>query len=313
MSSIKMLLIPSGTLYMGGNNIQSDPNEYPNHEIELSSFYMDESEVTNKEFKKFIDETGYITIAERKIDWDEMKKQLPPYTPRPHDSIMAPGALVFAGTTGPVSFNDPNIWWKWTIGASWQHPEGPKSDIKKKNNHPVVHIAWEDASAYCKWAKKRLPTEAEWEWAGRGGIEKMIYPWGNEKVDEGKVKGNFFQGLFPYKNTTKDGYLTTAPVKSFSPNGYGLYDMAGNVWEWCNDWYDVEYYSKKSARNPNSTGPSKAYNPIAPYQQERVVRGGSFLCSEEYCSGYRSARRMGSTPDTGLNHTGCRCVRDNTQ
>lgn len=305
-----MILIPSGTLHMGGDNDQADANEFPKHDVKISSFYMDETEVTNTAFQKFVNETDYITVAERPLDWEEMKLQLPPNTPKPPDSIMAPGALVFTPTETPVSLRDPQAWWRWTIGADWKHPTGPQSDIDDKMDHPVVHISWEDANAYCEWAGKRLPTEAEWEWAARGGKKDMIYPWGNESVESGNPKANFYQGLFPYKNTLKDGYESTAPVKSFPPNGYGLYDMSGNVWEWCRDWFDTEFYAKSNAVKFNTSGPIKSYNPYMPYQEERVIRGGSFLCNDDYCSGYRNARRMGSTADTGLNHTGFRCVKD---
>lgn len=306
---VGMVFIPAGTLSMGGDNDQADTNEYPKHEVKIQSFYMDESEVTNAEFTKFVEATNYKTIAERELDWEEIKKQLPPDTPRPHDSIMLPGALVFTPTVEAVSLNNPQAWWRWTIGANWRHPNGPISNIGDKMNHPVVQIAWEDANAYCKWADKRLPTEAEWEWAARGGKENMVYPWGNESVEKGNPKANFYQGLFPYKNTVKDGYEASAPVKSYKPNGYGLYDMSGNVWEWCADWFDTEYYKNKASRISTASGPDESNNPSQPYQKERVIRGGSFLCNDSYCSGYRNARRMGSTADTGLNHTGFRCVR----
>ncbi len=305
-----MLLIPTGILHMGGDNKQADPNEFPKHEVQVSAFWMDETEVTNAQFAEFVKATGYVTVAERPVDWEEMKKELPPGTPKPPDSLLQPGALVFHKTEQPVSLNDPSQWWSWTIGANWRHPEGPGSSIEGKENHPVVQIAWEDAAVYAKWAGKRLPTEAEWEWAARGGNKDMIYPWGNENVNEGEPKANFWQGLFPYKNTLQDGHLTTAPVKSYPPNGYGLYDMAGNVWEWCSDWFDFGFYQKNEASGEDVAGPERAFNPAMPYQQEKVIRGGSFLCSEEYCSGYRNSRRMGSTVDTGLNHTGFRCVKD---
>jgi len=304
-----MVFIPAGTLNMGGDNEQADKNEFPKHEVQIDAFFMDETEVTNEQFLKFVNATNYKTIAERPIIWEEIAKTLPEGTPKPPDSLMLPGALVFHQTAQPVKLNNPAVWWKWIIGANWQHPEGPDSNLKGKENHPVVQIAWEDAMAYAKWADKRLPTEAEWEWASRGGKKDAIYPWGNEKVNEGKPKANYWQGLFPYENSKKDGYSATAPVKSYAPNDYGLYDMAGNVWEWCSDWFDYEFYGKGKATTVNTTGPDKAFNPYMPYQQEKVVRGGSFLCNDDYCSGYRNSRRMGSTPDTGLNHTGFRCVK----
>lgn len=303
-----MLLIPSGTLNMGGDNEQAQQNEFPKHQLKIHSFWMDETEVTNAQFEAFVTATEYVTVAEREIDWEELKKQVPPFTPKPADSLLMPGSLVFKQLKHPVNLNDYSQWWKWTIGANWQHPEGPESDINDKQNHPVVQVAWEDADAYCKWAKKRLPTEAEWEWAARGGKENNIYSWGNENIIDGELKANFWQGLFPVENTEKDGYLTTAPVKSYPANGYGLYDMAGNVWEWCSDWYDSHYYNNKDATKANTAGPKNSYNPNAPYAQEKVIRGGSFLCNDSYCSGYRNSSRMNSSPDTGLNHTGFRCV-----
>jgi len=305
-----MVLIPSGTLNMGGENDQAEANEFPKHKVEINSFWMDESEVTNAQFQKFIDATNYITIAERPVNWEEIKSTLPPGTPKPADSLLQAGALVFHELTKQVPLNNPALWWRWTIGANWKNPEGPNSNLENKMNHPVVHISWEDAMAYAKWANKRLPTEAEWEWAARGGKQNMIYPWGNENVNEGKPKANFWQGNFPYKNIMSDGYLTSAPVKSFAPNDYGLYDMSGNVWEWCSDWLDMEFYKKTAAQKSNTKGPTVGFNPYNPYQQEKVIRGGSFLCNDNYCSGYRNARRMGSSPDTGLNHTGFRCVKD---
>lgn len=306
-----MILIPSGTLEMGADNDQADPNEYPKHEVTIDAFWMDETEVTNAQFKKFVEATNYITIAESAIDWEELKKNLPEGTIKPPDSLLQPGALVFQSTSTEVPLNNPALWWQWTIGASWKHPEGPHSNLEGKMNHPVVQVAWEDAMAYAKWANKRLPTEAEWEWAARGGKKNTIYPWGNTNVNEGKPKANFWQGAFPNKNIMSDGYMTTAPVKSFEPNDYGLYDMSGNVWEWCSDWLDHNFYQNKNASEKNTQGPSKGYNPMNPYQQEKVIRGGSFLCNEVYCSGYRNARRMGTSPDSGLNHTGFRCVKDN--
>ncbi len=305
-----MILIPGGTLNMGGDNEQADPNEFPKHKVQVSAFWMDETEVTNAQFAKFVEATGYKTVAERPVIWEELQKSLPPGTPKPPDSLLQPGALVFHKTAQPVPLDDLSRWWRWTIGADWLHPEGPASSIKLKMDYPVVQVAWEDAVEYAKWAGKRLPTEAEWEWAARGGLENAIYPWGNEPLGEGRPKANFWQGMFPYQNEIGDGHEGAAPVKSFLPNGYGLFDLAGNTWEWCADWFDFGFYKSPDACKTDPKGPDRGNNPYMPYQQEKVVRGGSFLCNDDYCSGYRNARRMGSSPDTGLNHTGFRCVKD---
>lgn len=305
----KMVLIAGGILDMGGDNKQASPNEYPKHKVSVDSFWMDETEVTNAQFEQFVTATEYITVAERPIEWETMKKELAPNTPKPPDSFFLPGALVFHATPQPVRLNDVSLWWRWILGADWRHPEGGEGNIKDRMDHPVVQVAWEDAVAYAEWAGKRLPTEAEWEWAARGGKKNAIYPWGNEDVNKGDPKANFWQGVFPFTNQLKDGFYSSAPVKSFPPNGYGLYDMAGNVWEWCADWLDFAYYQKTESRKPNNLGPARPYNPTMPLLKEKVMRGGSFLCSDNYCSGYRNARRMGSGADTGLNHTGFRCVR----
>lgn len=306
-----MVVIPAGVFDMGGDNSQADADELPKHKVQVSSFYIDITEVTNAQFKKFVDATGYITTAEKKPDWEEIKKTVPPGTPRPPDSVMVAASLVFKPSTGPVNLNDYSQWWNWVAGANWKYPEGPNSTIKGKENYPVVQVSWDDAMAYCKWAGKRLPTEAEWEFAARGGLINNIYPWGNEQVNIGKPKANSWEGKFPYLNEKKDGYVTAAPVKSFAPNGYGLYDMAGNVWEWCSDLYNYDYYKQGEGKTSiNPKGPDKSYDPQEPYTEKRSLRGGSFLCNDAYCSGYRVARRMKSSHDTGLEHTGFRCVRD---
>ena len=311
-TSVKgMVLIPGGLFDMGGDNEQASADEYPKHKVKVSPFYIDITEVTNAQFKIFVDATGYITTAEKKPDWEELKKTVPPGTQKPPDSVMVAASLVFNQTTGPVNLNDYSQWWKWVIGASWNHPQGPGSTIAGKENYPVVQVSWDDAMAYCKWAGKRLPTEAEWEFAARGGLTNNIYPWGNEHVNKGKPKANSWEGKFPYLNEKKDGFITTAPVKSYSPSGYGLYDMAGNVWEWCSDWYNADYYkTNANVISINPLGPAKSFDPDEPYTQKRSLRGGSFLCNDSYCSGYRVARRMKSSPDTGLENTGFRCVKD---
>jgi sulfatase modifying factor 1 len=309
-----MVLIPGGTFNMGGDNEQADRDEFPKHRVTVTSFYMDATEVTNKQFKQFVDATGYITTAERKPDWDELKKSLPPGTPQPPDEVLVAASLVFKVASGPINLNNYSQWWEWVSGADWQHPQGPNSSIIGKENLAVVQVSWDDAMAYCKWAGKRLPTEAEWEYAARGGLKDEIYPWGSEHVNAGKPKANTWEGKFPYLNEKKDGFDGAAPVKSFLPNGYGLYDMAGNVWEWCSDWYKYDYYSDlKDKISDNSQGPANSYDPDEPFAQKRSLRGGSFLCNDSYCSGYRVSRRMKSSPDTGLEHTGFRCVRDITQ
>ena len=306
-----MVLIPGGVFEMGGDNEQAMPDEFPKHRVRVDSFYMDATEVTNAQFKKFVDATGYITTAERKPDWEELKKALPPGTPKPPDSVLVAASLVFKQTDGSVRLDDYTQWWEWVPGADWKHPQGQGSDIMGKENYPVVHISWYDAIAYCKWAGKRLPTEAEWEYAARGGLTNHIYPWGNEHINAGRPKANTWEGKFPYLNEVKDGYVLAAPVKSFAPNGYGLYDMSGNVWEWCSDWYHADYYQTLRngiAKNPE--GPEKSFDPVDPYTPKKTIRGGSFLCNEIYCSGYRVARRMKSSPNTGMEHTGFRCVKD---
>jgi formylglycine-generating enzyme required for sulfatase activity len=307
-----MVWIKGGAFMMGGDNSQAQEDEYPKHKVTVDGFWMDTTVVTNAQFSKFVKATGYITTAERKPDWDELKKQLPPGTAKPDESLLVAASLVFDPPKHPVDLNDYTQWWAWKKGASWKHPQGPGSSISGKENYPVVHVSWYDAVAYCKWAGKRLPTEAEWEWAARGGLQNKIYPWGNELVDEGKPKANTWQGHFPDYNSMKDKFYGLAPVASFAPNGYGLYDMAGNVWEWCADYYSNTYYQtiNKSGGVKNPGGPAKSYDPDEPFAKKRVIRGGSFLCNESYCTGYRVARRMKSTEDSGMEHLGFRCVAD---
>ena len=306
-----MLLIEGGTFRMGGDNEQAREDEYPKVSTQVSSFWMDETEVTNAQFRKFVEATGYITVAERKVDLGEIMAQLPPGTPPPPPEALEPFSLVFESPQQPVPDN-PGYWWRMVKNANWQHPYGPGSSIEGKDNYPVVHVSWYDAMAYARWTGKRLPTEAEWEYASRGGQSGKIYPWGDENIEAGDWKANFWQGNFPYTNEEKDGFERLAPVKSFPPNGYGLFDMAGNVWEFCADWYHSNYYGhrteKKQLENPR--GPGNSFDPDEQTVPKKVVRGGSFLCNDSYCSGYRVAARMKSSADTGLEHTGFRCVRD---
>ncbi len=305
-----MVRIPGGLFSMGANNDQASEDEYPKHKVFVDAFWMDITEVTNKEFAEFVEATGYLTTAERKVDWEEIKKQVPANTPKPHDSLLEPSSLVFRATRSEVDLNDYSQWWEWKRGADWKHPKGPESTIRGKENYPVVQVSWDDAMAYFKWSGKRLPTEAEWEYASRGGLQENIYPWGNESIEKGNSKANYWQGIFPYQNDVKDKFEGLAPVKSFKPNEYGLYDMAGNTWEWCFDLYKHDYYSEvETIVSINPNGPSTSFDPNEPLVKKRVTRGGSFLCNEDYCTGYRCARRMKSSPDSGMEHQGFRCVK----
>ena len=307
-----MVWIPGGSFYQGAlvNDTLALLHEKPRHLVHVDGFYMDISPVTNKEFKNFVKETGYITTAERDVNWGELARQLPPGTEKPHDSLLKAGSLIFSKTKKPITdFGDFSQWWKWKIGANWKKPRGD-NDISGKDNYPVVHISYEDALAYCKWADKRLPTEAEWEYAARANRDDAIYYWGNDH-DSLKYKANTWEGQFPFENSKIDGYENLAPIKSFPANDFGLYGMSGNVWEWTSDWYNVNYYKdlledKAACHNPK--GATHAFNPNNIYAQEKVIKGGSFLCNINYCISYRISAKMSSTPDTSLEHLGFRTV-----
>jgi sulfatase modifying factor 1 len=304
-----MVWVKGGIFTMGASDQRGSSDEYPRHQVKISGFWMDAGEVTNAQFKAFVAATGYVTTAEIAPDWEILKTQLPPGTPKPADSLLSAGSLVFRPPASAVPLNDVSQWWQWTNGADWRHPEGPGSSIDGRDDYPVVQVSWDDARAFARWAGKRLPTEAEWEYAARGGLTDQPYSWGSEAVDEGKPKANTWQGHFPDINSAWDGFVALAPVRSFPVNGYGLYDMAGNVWEWCADWYGADYYHKLAGQIAvDPRGPSSAYDPMEPGMPKRVVRGGSFMCNTAYCSGYRVSARMSSSPDTGLENTGFRCV-----
>jgi sulfatase modifying factor 1 len=305
-----MVWIPGGEFTMGGTEEQPATNAQSIHSVHVDGFFMDETEVTNAHYKMFVDATGYKTIAERPIDWEEIRKQAPPGTPKPSDDVLKPGSLVFTPPSAPVLLNDYSQWWNWVIGANWQHPEGPGSTLEGKDNYPVVHIAFEDAEAYATWAGKRLPTEAEFEFAARGGKDGDCYAWGDELNPEGKYLANYFQGSFPSNDTGDDGFKGASPVKSFPPNAYGLYDLIGNVWELCSDWYSVEQSAFSNTVLTNPKGPSTTKDPDDPYAIKHVSKGGSFVCSDQYCSNYKPSGRQGSAFDSGMNHTGFRCVKD---
>ena len=275
-----MVRIPGGTFLMGTDSHEgyASDGEGPVRTVTVSPFWMDRQAVTNAAFGDFVAATGYRTEAER-FGWSFVFGGLLPEDFPPTRAVAA----------AP--------WWRQVEGADWSHPEGPLSDIANRGNHPVVHISWQDATAYCEWAGRRLPTEAEWEYAARGGLVQKRYPWGDELMPGGEHRCNIWQGEFPSMNTLDDGFYGTAPADAFAPNGFGLYNMTGNTWEWCADWFDVAH---GAAPQPDPRGPILGTH--------RVIRGGSYLCHESYCYRYRVAARSGSTPDSTTGNTGFRCA-----
>jgi formylglycine-generating enzyme len=309
-----MVWIPGGEFSMGAADpVGADMNDVgmnatydsrPIHRVYVDGFWMDKTEVTNEQFAAFVKETGYVTVAERTPTQAD-------FPGAPPENLYA-GSVVFSPPDHPVPLNNHLQWWDYLRGADWHHPLGANSSIKGKENYPVVQVAYEDAVAYAKWAGKRLPTEAEWEFAARGGLTGKPYAWGDEFRPDGKWMANTHQGHFPNKDTGDDGYLGISPVAQFSPNGYGLYDVAGNVWEWTSDWYRPDYYAHLAAaggvaRNPR--GPDSPFDPDEPGEKKRVHRGGSFLCTEQYCSRYMVGTRGKGEISTGTNHLGFRLVK----
>ena len=300
-----MVWVPGGTFHMGSDDFY--PEERPAHRVTVDGFWMDEHPVTNAEFRRFAEATGYITLAEQPPD--------PRDYPGVDPAFLVPGALVFRPPRHRVSLRDHRAWWAYVPGASWKHPEGPESTVDDRENHPVVHVAYEDAKAYADWAGKSLPTEAEWEFAARGGLEGKTYVWGDEFAPDGRLMANTWQGEFPWQNLKSDGYEGTSPVGAFPANGYGLFDMAGNVWEWTSDFFRPRHTEEpvKSCCTPrNPRVESYEPNPDAQIPR-RVVKGGSHLCAPNYCLRYRPAARQGEAVDTSTSHIGFRCiVRRNT-
>lgn len=307
-----MVWIPGGEFSMGANvecegmcNLGGTTQDaLPIHRVFVSSYWMDATEVTNAQFEKFVAATGYVTVAEKKPTQEE-------FPGVPEDKLIA-GSIIFTPTPQPVKLDNYTQWWRYTAGASWKHPKGEGSDLKGLENFPVVHICYEDAEAYAKWAGKRLPTEAEWEFAARGGAVGDLFPWGNELKPGGKFQANIFQGKFPVEDTGIDGFKGIAPVAQFAPNAYGLYDVSGNVWELTSDWYKPDYYQTLAraggvANNPQ--GPDSSYDPDEPNAAKRTHRGGSFLCTDQYCTRYIIGTRGKGEVRSASNHVGFRCVK----
>lgn len=306
-----MVWIPGGEYSMGsinpkgmdgGGDIAMD-DARPVHRVYVDGFFMDATEVTNAQFAAFVKATGYVTFSEKAPNPAD-------YPGVPADQL-APGSAVFTPPGQPVPLNNYLLWWRYVNGANWRHPNGPGSTIEGKDNYPVVQITWDDAAAYAKWAGKRLPTEAEWEFAARGGKTGEMFPWGNQLKPDNKWMANIFEGSFPNSDNGADGFVGVAPVKQFAANPYGLYDMAGNVWEWCADWYRPDYYAQqaKAGTVKNPKGPQNSYDPDEPQAKKKVQRGGSFLCTDQYCTRYMVGTRGKGEVSSASNHIGFRCVK----
>lgn len=316
-----MAWIPAGTFLMGSDHALARYDERPAHPVRLRGFWMDVTHVTNDQFAAFVRATGHVTTAERQPDWETIRAQLPPGTPRPPDAALVPGAMVFVGTRAPVRLDDYSRWWRYVPGADWRHPQGPGSSIAGRGDHPVVQVSHEDALAYARWAGKRLPTEAEWEFAARGGLEQATYAWGDDPAPRGVKEANYWdtkERPFPVVRPEAGGAAGTTPVRTFLPNGYGLHDMTGNAWQWVADWYRADYFAQQAGAGKlaleDPRGPRDSFDPadpgVPPRAPKRVIRGGSFLCNPDYCLSYRPSARRGNDPHSPMSHLGFRLARD---
>lgn len=299
-----MTWVPGGDFTMGGDDEYARSDERPTHRVAVDGFFMDIHTVTNARFAAFVDATGYVTVAERAPDTAALLAQLPAGASAPDPSLLVPGSLVFSPTARTVDLGDPSQWWAWTPGADWRHPTGPGSSIEGREDHPVVQVAWEDAVAFAAWAGGRLPTEAEWEFAARGGDRRTIHTWGDAPIDSAHPQAHIYEGRFPTHSAAP------RPVGSYPASAFGLFDMAGNVWQWTGDWYRPDTYARDRARGLviNPSGPSGGLDPRTEGEPSRVVRGGSYLCNDVYCRGYRVSARSPGAPDTGASHIGFRTV-----
>lgn len=306
-----MVWIPGGEFSMGSDAAAEALCDLPGitldaqpiHRVSVRGFWMDRTEVTNAQFAAFVGATGYVTLAERRPD--------PADFPGAPAHLLVPGSTVFTSPGRPVDLGNALQWWRYVPGADWRHPEGPASGLAGREQYPVVHVAFADAEAYAAWAGARLPTEAEWEFAARGGLVGNLYAWGNEMTANGRHHANTHQGAFPVSDDGSDGYAGIAPVAQYAPNGYGLFDVGGNVWEWVSDWYRPDYYAAVAARGVavDPTGPADSLDPAEPGVAKRVQRGGSFLCTDQYCSRYMMGTRGKGEVSTGSNHLGFRTVK----
>ena len=295
-----MIWIPAGMFRMGSNDHY--PEEQPVHTKSVAGFWIEKYTVTNERFARFVEETKYVTVAERAANAEDYPGAKP--------EMLQPASVVFCKPPSRVDLRNHFNWWRYVAGANWRHPEGPESSIEDRQQHPVVHLAYEDAEAYSKWAGKELPTEAEWEFAARGGIDGATYAWGEEFTPDGRSMANTWQGEFPWQNLCTDGYERTAPVGQYPPNGYGLFDMIGNVWEWTTDWYTSQHAPKTCCGSIGKPNPKDSYDPQLPqiHIPRRVIKGGSFLCAPNYCQRYRPAARMAQPVDTSACHVGLRLI-----